>query len=617
MSDVPDLPSDGLAAFVAAAIPVFTQWVPVTPARTLGRLGAPDEADLRSPGTHVVRGTADSEPACLTALRALGPLLVERLLGALELVVAGHDWSGAPSLVVDLPGLAPGGYAWVATGGHDSEATSAAALLERLHPGLADRTVALATGIAAHPAVTRLLTIPPAVTDEPAIAARHGAAHLGLAVAVAGAVVDQVAPPVVVERAAAIVGLGAGAAALLLRDGSMPPAYAAALLAKVRADYLLPRGMYGSVSVAGNRFGLTEYEVVGQADFAGNGLVAVTDGGAVIRTGVAQGSVHVELAVLAQAPAEVESGWEEIVEVSWPAAEGRASVIAPDGTSSPSLRRQTPPWPGDYRVRVHARGRDDLDTEFERYKLIVWAAPAAAETVHQRTDRLGHRLRGEPEPVRPPRPEHAYRWVRRSPLSVAATVTVVIGTTLEQTLRAFGADPNRPEPIDGIRRDLSSPGAIETWVTALDTGDAVLVVEDNGHRGSNAAVLCAASASGRAASMFWNVNAVTRLSFADGGQLLASFEPWGREEAVPPQVAAALAGLDFAEPGDRTEKGLVAVERFTGCGITTDDVALIFETGIGFRVPRALSRSARFNSQGNRTDSPPSAPQEAGRPDVR
>ncbi|MFF5234381.1 DUF6461 domain-containing protein [Dactylosporangium sp. NPDC000521] len=602
--------SDGLADFVAAAMPVFTGRVPVTPARTLGRLGAPEEAVLRTPDARAFDGTDGGEPACLTALRALGPLLVERLLGALELAVAGHDWSGAPSLTADLPRPAPGGYAWVATGGHDSEATSAAALLERLHPGLADRTVALATGIAAHPAVARLLTIPPAVTDEPAIAARHGAAHLGLAVAVAGAVVDQAAPPAVVERAAAIVGLGAGAAALLLRERPMPPAYAAALLAKVRAEYLLPRHTYGSTNVAGNRFGLTEREVVGQADFAGNGLVAVTDGGVVIRTGVAQGSVRVELAVLAQAPAEVESGWEEIVEVSWRAAEGRASVIAPDGADSPRLRRQTPPWPGDYRVRVHARGRDDLDTEFERYKLIVWAAPAAPETVHQRTDRLGHRLRGEPEPVRPPRPEHAYRWVRRSPLSVAATVTVVAGATLEQTLRAFGADPNRPESIDDIRRILSSSGAIESWVTALDAGDAVLVVEDNGYRGSNAAVLCAASASGRAASMFWNVNAVTRLSFAEGGQLLASFEPWGRDETVPPKVAAVLAGLDFAEPGDRTEKGLVAVERFTGRGITADDLTLILEAGVGYRVPRALSRSARFSSRGN-------PPQEAGRPDVR
>ncbi|HEX8627880.1 MAG TPA: hypothetical protein VF755_06895, partial [Catenuloplanes sp.] len=447
MGDVPYLASDGLAVFVAAAMPAFIERVPASPATALGRLGAPQPADPHSPGARFSRPAADGEPACVTALRALGPLLAERLLGALELIVGSHDWSGAPSLEADLPGPVPGiRYVAVATIGHDSEATSAAALLERLHPGLADRTVALVREVAAHPAVTQLFAIPPAVTQEPAIAARHGAAHLALAVTVAGAVVHQAAPAVIVQRAAAIVGLGAGAAALVLRDAPMPPAYGAALLAKVRAEYLLPRHAHGAVSVAGNRFGLTERDVVEEADFADNGLVAVTDGGTVIRTGVPQGSVRVELAVLAQAPAEVESGWEEIVDISWRAAEGRASVFAPDGTSGRGLRQQTPPWPGDYRVRVHARGRDELDADFERYKLVVWAAPATPQIVHRRTDRLGHRLRGEPEPIRPPRPEHAYRWVHRSLLAVAATVTVVTGATLEQTLRAFGADPHQPEP---------------------------------------------------------------------------------------------------------------------------------------------------------------------------
>ncbi|HEX8628071.1 MAG TPA: DUF6461 domain-containing protein, partial [Catenuloplanes sp.] len=127
---------------------------------------------------------------------------------------------------------------------------------------------------------------------------------------------------------------------------------------------------------------------------------------------------------------------------------------------------------------------------------------------------------------------------------------------------------------------------IDDWVTVLDAGDAVLVVEENGYLGSHPAVLSAASTTGRAASMFWNVNSVTRLSFAQGGQVLASFEPWGREESIPPDVAAVLAGLDFAEFGSRTEKGLVAVERFTGRGITPDDLAVIDEAGVGYRVTR-------------------------------
>lgn len=586
MIRVSDLPIDELAAFVAAAMPMLAERIPAPPARVLGRLAAPEDADPHSPGNRWPYHPADGESACLAALRALGPLPVERLLGALELTVAGHDWSGVPDLLAGLPRPSNALYALVATGGHDSEATAAARLLEQLHPGLAERTAALAQELTTHPGLAQSLAVTSAATDEPAIAAAHGAAHLALAVAVASTVVYQARPSVIVERAAATVGLAVGAAAVLLRQTPMPSAYAAALLAKVRAEYLLPRHMSSSVSVTRHRFGLTEHGFPEQADFTGNGMVAVADGGIVICTGVAEGRLNVELVVLAEAPEEVESGWEEIVEVSWSAAEGGASLVAPDGTVSGSRgrRRQTPPWPGDYRARVHARGRDDLDAEFERYKLVVWAAPKAPEIVHQRTDRLGHRLRGEPEPVRPPRPEHAYRWVRRSPISVAATITVVTGATLEQTLRAFGADPHQPEPIDDIGRDLSLRDAIDPWVTVLDAGDAVLVVEDNGFRGTDETVLRAASAGGRAASMFWNVNADTRLSFAEGGRLLASFEPWGREEQYPPEVTAALAGLDFAEHGSRTEKGLVAIEQFTGRGITAADLTQIREAGVGYRV---------------------------------
>jgi hypothetical protein len=36
--------------------------------------------------------------------------------------------------------------------------------------------------------------------------------------------------------------------------------------------------------------------------------------------------------------------------------------------------------------------------------------------------------------------------------------------------------------------------------------------------------------------------------------------------------------------GNRTGKGLVAVERFTGRGITPDDLAHIEATGIGYRI---------------------------------
>jgi hypothetical protein len=586
MSVVARLPIDDLAAAVVAVVPKLIERIPASPARVLGRLAAPDDTDAPSRGNRWPHHRLEGEAECLTALRELGPLPVERLLGALELTIAELDGSGVPDLLAGLPQPSQAQYALMATGGHDSEAVSAARLMDQLRPGVADRTVALARALAMHPALTPALTVPRSATDEPAIAARHGAAHLALAVAVADAVVRQASPPVIVERAAATVGLGVGAAVLLLRETPMPQVYAAALLAKVRAEYLLPQHSFGSVTVAGHRFGLTEHSFPEQDDFTGNGLVTVAEGGLVIRAGVEHGHVGSELVVLAQAPDDVESGWEEIVEVSWCAGKGGASLSAPDGTVNGrhGRRSRTPPWPGEYRVRIHARGRDELDAEFERYKIVVWAAPSASDLVHQRTDRLGHRLRGQPEPVRPSRPEHAYRWVRRSPIAVAVTITVVTGATVEQTLRAFGADPARPEPLHDIGQGRSQRGTVEAWVSVLDVGGAVLVVEDNGFRGTDQAVLSAASSGGRAAGMFWNVNAVTRLSFAEGGQVLASFEPSEGHQHLPPAVNDALTGLDFAEYDERIGKGLVAVERFTGYGITAADLTSIRDVGVGYRV---------------------------------
>ncbi|SIR31852.1 hypothetical protein SAMN05444858_108164 [Micromonospora avicenniae] len=531
-----------------------------------------------------------SEPLGLAALRELAALTTERLLGALEMTVTGLEPAEVPGLTVYLPPPPPasGRYGF-ASAGNDSEALTAALLLDAVRPGVADLVLALAGRLAVHPAVVPHLVVPPDAADEQAVAARHGQAHLALAVAVAHTVVGNVQIPPLADRTAATVGVGIGAAAAVLGQTPMPPAYAPALLNKIRAEYLLPRRSFGSVRVSRHRFGLIEGSFPDTVDFAGNGLVAVVDGGAVIRTGIADRPARVQLTVLAEEPPEVASGWEEIVEVSWHAAEGLASVLGPDGTSAPPLRAQTPPWPGDYRLRVHARGRDDRDDpDAETYELVVWPAPAGPEVVHRRTDRLGHRLRGEPEPARPVRPEHAYRWVRRSLLSEAATVTVTTGATVEEVLRAFGADPDRPESIRSIEADLYAGDSNLPWVAVLDAGPAILAVEYNGFQGSQESVLRRASARCRAASMFWNVNTLMRLSFAEQGRLLAAFEP-GMSAAEPevdaePAVEAATAGLELADHVDRHLKGLVAVERFTGYGITAADLDRITTTGTAFRI---------------------------------
>jgi Family of unknown function (DUF6461) len=573
-----------LAGPVAAAVPVIAGWIPARPAAALGRLGVPPETGMPVNAGAGETGLAESSVA--GALGALGPLLAERLLGALELAVPGLDLAGGPDLSHYLGQPEPERFA-IALAAPESEALTAVTMLEQLRPGALDLVASLTRQLAGHPEVAPVLAAAPDAPDEASIAAAHGAAYLALAVAVASAALGRLRTPRPADSpAAAVVGAAIGAAALLLRETPMPGAYAAALLARARAEYLLPLRAYGSVPVSGHQFGLVEGEVPEVTDFGGNGLVAAVAGGAVIRTGTAEGRVRVYLAVLAQPPPTVEPGWDEVVEVSWHAAAGQASVAGPAGPGDDNLLRATPPWPGDYRLRVHARGRDDADEEGEdEYQLEVWQAPAGPEIVHHRADQLGHRLRGEPEPARPGRPEHAYRWIRDSALDVAATVTAATGLTVEEVLRAFGADPARPESLRGLDDEVTARMSIDPWVAVLDIGNAVLAVEYNGWQGAQEPVLLRASAGGRAASMYWNVNAVTRLSFAEGGRLLASFEP-PYEDVIDagPAVAAALAGLDFDDYRDKTGKGLAAVERFTGRGITAEDLRRIEAADIAFRI---------------------------------
>ncbi|MEW2378097.1 DUF6461 domain-containing protein [Micromonospora sp. NPDC047812] len=629
MFEIPDAVVAELAGPVAAAMPLIAASVATAPAAELGRLRAVAEGDtwptLESTlghravtGFRPVSGTGPDDAPVRDALGSLPPLLVERLLGALELTVAELDLAGTtPDLTGLLGAPAAGAFAIVSTSGQ-SEAITGAAVLEQLRPGVSAVVAALARRLAGHPRVAALLTAGPDIAAEQDIAAAHGANRLALAVATSAAVLHRVGVPSWATAPPAVLGVAIGTAVLLLRQAPMPAGYAAALLARARAEYLLPRHSSGSALVSGHRFAVLEGTAVPDVDFGGNGLVAVVPGGVVIRTGVESGHVRIMLSVLDGPPPEVATGWEEIVEVSWQAAVGGASVLGPRVGES-RLSWATPPWPGDYRLRVHARGRDETDErDAERYELVVWQAPAAPEVVHARTDRLGHRLRGEPEPARPERPEAAYRWVPQSSLGQAATVTVVTGAGAADVLRAFGADPARPESMRAIGEDLMRRRSIDPWVAVADIGGAVLAVEYNGWQGSTGPVLTRASAGGRAASMFWNVNAVTRLSFAEHGEVLLSVEPFGDLDAPPP-VAAILADLDFADHHrGKPPMGLVAVQRFTGHGVTGEDLARIEAADVGFRILPDLPtlyprRSQPDNALGRGLPAPvPHQPQPGG-----
>jgi hypothetical protein len=194
---------------------------------------------------------------------------------------------------------------------------------------------------------------------------------------------------------------------------------------------------------------------------------------------------------------------------------------------------------------------------------------------------------GEPEPALPDRPERAYRWVDDTALSIAATVTVVTGSTTDAVLRAFGADPTRPESLRAIDEAVTETMSLDPWVAVLDAGTAVVAVEYNGWQGTDESILRRASAGGRAASMHWSSgNGATRRSFAEGGRLLASFE-WLHEledADIEPSVAAALQGLHSDDSRHWVGTGMVAVERFTGYGMTAADLERIEAADIAFRI---------------------------------
>ncbi len=542
---------DDLAAAVAAVVPTVRAVIPPAPAAALGRLRLEPER----------RRYPDSpEPEVVKSLGTLPSWLVERVHGAVELPLT-RLTIPAPPVAAALKPPPDGSFGFL-TSDSEAEALRETRLLHQVRPGFLDLVAELTAGLVAQiPNTTE--------GDEAAIAAAHGAHHLAVALVTATIAARETGSPDV----AAIIGTGLGVAASLLRRTPMPDGYAAALRDKERAEYRLPQSGSTSAAVRDHVFALTENDTVAVApDFTGNGLAEAVEGGVVVRTGTENGSVSVGIRVLAEPPATVETlGWEEVVDLSWTAERGSAGVGG---------RVTTPPWPGDYRVRVHAYGRDD--PEAEGYDLWIWAAPPEPPVVHARADRLGHRLRGEPEPPVADRPEVSYRWIGQSRLTVAATVTVATGLPPEDVLRAFGADPARPEPLEELREAYADP-----WLAVLDLGGVVVAIEENGYYGSQAEVLTAASRAGRAASMFWNVNAVTRLSFAKAGVLLSSFEPGLDEPSADEEVVAALAGLDLENHRDGTEKGLVAVERFTGRGLYPEDLEDIERRGVAYRITDA------------------------------
>ncbi len=135
---------------------------------------------------------------------------------------------------------------------------------------------------------------------------------------------------------------------------------------------------------------------------AGNGLIAVGEDGASILTGLTVGPVKVTVTTHVSEPSLHEGGWDEVVETSFISTTGSALVTSWEDGEAEDLPGLTPSGPGSYRVRVHARGRDEGrakdslgpdDDPVEVYLLQVWPTPAAGERIIRQTDQVGDEWR--------------------------------------------------------------------------------------------------------------------------------------------------------------------------------------------------------------------------------
>jgi hypothetical protein len=132
----------------------------------------------------------------------------------------------------------------------------------------------------------------------------------------------------------------------------------------------------------------------------GNGLVvAAGPGSAMVLTGISTGRVEVEAEAMPGPPPLVDlDAWDEIVEISVSAPAGRLAVAALMDAGPVGLPRLCAEGPGFYRVRVHARGRDNAPDEascrpVEAYRILTWPAPPGPDLAHKLTDRFGAAVR--------------------------------------------------------------------------------------------------------------------------------------------------------------------------------------------------------------------------------
>ncbi|MGR4854883.1 hypothetical protein [Streptomyces sp. LARHCF252] len=144
-----------------------------------------------------------------------------------------------------------------------------------------------------------------------------------------------------------------------------------------------------------------------------NRLVRVADGTITVMTGIHTGDVDVTVTLHEALPVPGSGDWQEIVEISAHAASGELTVRGIMDDLDEELPVLSFNGPGDYRLRIHARGRDtavDLapDEVTEWYLIQAWPAPTQEGTVLRQSDTYGASVRPLTVACHAARPPHAH-----------------------------------------------------------------------------------------------------------------------------------------------------------------------------------------------------------------
>jgi hypothetical protein len=157
-----------------------------------------------------------------------------------------------------------------------------------------------------------------------------------------------------------------------------------------------------------------------------NGLISSNGALGIIMTGTESGPVKVAADWRDDEPAPDLDSWDDVVEISMNFARYQASLYGPEDSAEEARTVPTLP-PGTYRVRVHARGRDQgnavrnvRDTPIEEHLIITWPSPMRPETLHKLTDQCGVEIRKRPTiRTAPPDTTSAQTPARLSPSALA------------------------------------------------------------------------------------------------------------------------------------------------------------------------------------------------------